>query len=261
MTADLHNHTKYCNHAVGEVDEYVQKAIEKGITHFGFSCHAPMDFDAKHRMSLDEVRLYKDDVYRAKDRFKSDIEVLLAYEVDYFPDHMDESVVKDSDVDYLIGSVHFLKGWGVDHPDSIFDYKSKDVDSIWENYLEAIGDMAETGYFDIVGHLDLVKIFKFYPQRDISSALKSTLEKIKKADMCIEINASGLRKPVGEQYPSLEVLKLANSLDIPITFSSDAHDPCHIGEGRDVCERLALEAGYKEYACYKKRDRFFIPMD
>ncbi|MFP4331755.1 MAG: histidinol-phosphatase [Campylobacterales bacterium] len=260
MVADLHNHTKYCNHAVGEVDEYVQKAIDEGITHFGFSCHAPMGFDPEHRMSFEQLPLYKNDIFSAREKFDSKIEVLLAYEVDYFEGHMEESILKDRDIDYLIGSVHFLKGWGVDHPDSIFDYKSKNIDTIWEEYLGAIGEMADTGYFDIVGHMDLVKIFNFYPQKDIRLPLQATLKKIKKANMTIEINASGLRKPVSEQYPSLDILREANSFDIPITFSSDAHDPCHIGEGRDVCERLALEAGYDKYVCFKKRDRFFIPI-
>ena len=51
LRIDLHNHTYLCNHASGTMEEYVQEAINKGIDIFGFSCHAPMNFDIKYRMT------------------------------------------------------------------------------------------------------------------------------------------------------------------------------------------------------------------
>ena len=51
---DLHNHTVLCNHATGSVDEYIEKAIELGINEYGFSCHAPMNYDPTYRMKLEE---------------------------------------------------------------------------------------------------------------------------------------------------------------------------------------------------------------
>ncbi|MDE6959160.1 MAG: PHP domain-containing protein, partial [Helicobacter apodemus] len=42
MKVDLHNHTPFCNHATGSMEEYIQKAIEEKIDIFGFSCHNPM---------------------------------------------------------------------------------------------------------------------------------------------------------------------------------------------------------------------------
>jgi len=41
--------------------------------------------------------------------------------------------------------------------------------------------------------------------------------------MSIELNSAGFRKPIGEAYPSLELLELAYEKNIPITFGSDAH--------------------------------------
>ncbi len=51
MRIDLHNHTTRCNHAEGTIDEYIQKAIELGIDIYGFSEHAPMDFDPEYRLA------------------------------------------------------------------------------------------------------------------------------------------------------------------------------------------------------------------
>ena len=45
MRVDLHNHTYYCNHAEGSMQDYIDAALREGIDIFGFSCHAPMDFD------------------------------------------------------------------------------------------------------------------------------------------------------------------------------------------------------------------------
>ena len=52
MIVDLHNHTKLCNHAEGEIFEYIEKEIECSIKYFGFSEHALMDFDEKYRISF-----------------------------------------------------------------------------------------------------------------------------------------------------------------------------------------------------------------
>ena len=59
MRIDLHNHTTLCNHATGSMEEYVQKAIELGIDEFGFSEHAPMDFDQKYRLDISKKDYYE----------------------------------------------------------------------------------------------------------------------------------------------------------------------------------------------------------
>ncbi|MGB6019877.1 MAG: PHP domain-containing protein, partial [Sulfurimonadaceae bacterium] len=118
MKIDLHSHTTLCNHAEGSVNDYVEKAIENGIDIFAFSDHAPMDFDPTYRMSFDEMALYREWVIDAKEKYADKIEILFGYEVDYLPGHMDERVLK-ADVDFLIGSVHFINEWGFDNPEFI----------------------------------------------------------------------------------------------------------------------------------------------
>lgn len=259
MTIDLHNHTKLCNHAEGEIDEYIEKAIEEGVKYFGFSEHAPMDFDKKYRIGFEQMKEYENAVLKAKDRYKGKIEILLGYEVDFLKGHMDERVL-NADVDYLIGSVHFIDEWGFDNPEFIGDYEKKDIDEIWEKYFGAVEEMANSRLFDIVGHLDLIKIFKFMPKRSITEIAKNALRAIKNADMSIEINVAGFRKPVGEAYPSLSLLKEAKKLDIPITFASDAHKPEQVGLFKEKTLQMAKEAGYNECVFYKKRKREYLKL-
>lgn len=257
MIVDLHNHTPLCNHAEGKIEEYIEAAIQKKTKVFGFSDHAPMDFDPKYRMKFEDMQQYEADVKAAKERYKEKIDILLGYEVDYLPGHMDKRVL-EADVDYLIGSVHFIEGWGFDNPEFIGKWQEEDVDGVWQKYFETIETMAKSRLFDIVGHLDLIKVFNFMPTKEIAKVAKNALVAIKESDMVLEINVAGYRKPVAEAYPSLELLTQAYSLGIPITLSSDAHKPEQVGLHSDAVIKMAKDVGYKECAYFVNRERKFL---
>ena len=255
MKIDLHNHTVLCNHAEGSINEYVEAAIAAGIDIFGFSDHAPMDFDPRYRMKFEEMEHYRAMVMEAKEKYNGKIDVLFGYEVDYLEGHMDARVL-DADVDYLIGSVHFLDEWGFDNPEFIGQYAHEDIDVIWQRYFDQVERMAASGLFDIVGHLDLIKVFKFMPTRKVTEIAAPALDTIAAAGMTLEINVAGYRKPVAEAYPSPELLRAAFTRGIPITFGSDAHMPGQIGLFRTEAERLAREAGYTECVYFRNRRVF-----
>jgi histidinol-phosphatase (PHP family) len=257
MIVDLHNHTPLCNHAEGEIFEYIDRAIESKTLYFGFSDHAPMDFDKKYRMSFAQMRKYEEDVLEAKEKYRDKIEILLGYEVDYLKGHMDNRVL-NAKVDYLIGSVHFIDEWGFDNPEFIGHYEHEDIDVIWQKYFNTIEEMAKSRLFDIVGHLDLIKVFKFMPKKNINEIATNALIAIKKADMAIELNVAGFRKPIGEAYPSTSLLKQAFELDIPITFASDAHKPEQVGLFNKEIQKIAKSVGYTHCAIFRNRKRELI---
>lgn len=257
MIVDLHNHTPLCNHAVGSIDDYIQRAIATNTRYFGICDHAPMDFDPKYRMKFEEMSQYQADVLDAKERYKNKIEILLGYEVDYLPGHMDARVL-NADVDYLIGSVHFLEGWGFDNPEFIGKWKEQNIDEIWQKYFDTIEAMANSKLFDIVGHLDLIKVFKFMPNKDVVPMAKKALKAIKETGMVLELNVSGYRKEVAEAYPSKELLEEAFKLEIPITFSSDAHKPEQVALYSNEIIKLAKSVGYTECVYFKNRKKIHI---
>ena len=254
MRIDLHNHTALCNHATGTPKEYVLEAINQGIDIYGFSDHAPMDFDKKYRMSFEQMKDYEAEILSLKDEFKEQIDIRLAYEVDYLTGHMDSRVL-NANVDYLIGSVHFLDKWGFDNPEFIGEYKNKEIDIIWQEYFDAIEAMAKSGHFNIVGHIDLIKVFNFKPKKDIQMIAKNAIKAIKNAQMAVEINVAGLRKPVKEAYPSLEILQMCYENSIDITFGSDAHKVEDIGFAYTQAVELAKSAGYTQCVSFISKDR------
>jgi len=257
MRVDLHNHTTLCNHAQGTIEQYIQKAIECGTKYFGFSDHAPMDFDTKYRMGFEDMQKYENDIKEAKQKYKNKIDILLGYEVDYIEGHIDERV-KNADVDYLIGSVHFIERWGFDNPEFIKEYQGKDIDEIWQKYFDTVTKMLNTQLFDIVGHLDLIKVFKFMPKSNILDIAKETLKAIKQNEMVLEINTAGYRKPIAQPYPSLELLKEAYRLNIPITFGSDAHEIGQISLNSQKAVKMAKDTGYKKCIIFRNRQKEFV---
>ncbi|RXJ99704.1 histidinol phosphate phosphatase [Arcobacter sp. CECT 8986] len=264
MRVDLHNHTILCNHANGSVEEYIKKAIELGIDFYGFTEHAPMDFDYKYRMSIQEKEFYETTIKFYKEKYKESINILLGYEVDFMQSVKIMDEILDSKVDYLIGSVHFLESknedspWGFDNPEFIGKYKTKNIDDIWIDYFDAIEKLAKMNKFDIVGHFDLIKVFKYLPKKDIKLLALNALKQIKKSNMVVEVNAAGYRKPIAEQYPSKDILELCFELDIPITFSSDAHEVEQIGYKYDEVISLVKSVGYKKCAIFENKQKELI---
>lgn len=256
IRVDLHNHTTLCNHATGSIEEYIKKAIELGIDYYGFSEHAPMkNFEDGYRLVIEKKEFYESSILEMKKKYQNQIDILLGYEVDFIEgDYILEEITR-SKVDYLIGSVHYLGKWGFDNPEFISEYKNRDIDRIWEEYFYAIKLMAKSSKFDIVGHLDLIKVFKFLPKKNIKNLALDSLKEIKKSNMVIEVNAAGFRKPIKEQYPSVELLELAHELNIPITFSSDAHSVEQIGFKYEKAINIAKKIGYSKCAIFKNRDR------
>ena len=254
MRVDLHNHTPLCNHATGTPREFVLKAIEEKIDIFGFSDHAPMNFDKKYRMSFEQMPKYEQEILNLKEEFIDKIDIRLGYEVDFLPNYIDKRVL-NAKVDYLIGSVHFINKWGFDNPEFIGKWQNSNIDKIWQDYFDAIEDMAKSGYFQIVGHLDLIKVFNYKPKKDIKLLAKNAIKAIKKANMSIELNSAGFRKPVKESYPSKELLQMCYESEIPITFGSDAHKIEEIGFKYNEIVSLAREVGYKNCVSYINKDK------
>lgn len=264
MRVDLHNHTVLCNHAHGSVEEFIKRAIELKIDYYGFTEHAPMNFDEKYRMKLYEKEFYESSLKYYQQKYTDKINLLIGYEVDFMQSVPMLEDILNSKVDYLIGSVHFLESknenlpWGFDNPEFIGKYKNKDIDTIWIEYFEAIKQLAKSSCFDIVGHLDLIKVFKYLPKKDIKVLALSALKEIKKSNMTVEINSAGFRKPIKEQYPSKQLLELCFELGIDITFSSDAHEVEQVGYCYDEVVTLAKSIGYNKCAIFKNREKALV---
>lgn len=259
MLIDLHNHTPLCNHATGTPLALASRAYELGCKYYGFADHAFMPFEPEYRMSEAQIEFYEDLVKETAEHFRGKMEILLGFEVDFMGDEKYFSPrVMNSKCDFLIGSVHFLDFWGFDNPAFIGSYEGKDIDELYSQYFHAIAKSASCGRFDILGHIDLIKVFNYRPKKEIKILAQPAIKAIKEAGVCVELNSAGWRKPCSELYPSDEILELLADFDAPITFSSDAHSVAQVGANMDKTIAKARQFGYSKACVFKKRERVFV---
>jgi histidinol-phosphatase (PHP family) len=256
---DYHMHTSRCGHADGDMADYVRKAISCELDEMGFSDHLPLRGDRGKElglaMALAELPDYVNEVLELRKSFP-EIRIKLGIEADYTPDTVSYTgdLLKKHNFDYVIGSVHYIGEWAFDHPGERNKWDSKDVDLVYKEYFGLLRKSASTLLFDIIGHCDLVKKFGDRPENELSEDLENTAKVFKECGVAVEINTSGLRKPVNEIYPSVEILKVYKKYDIPIVFGSDAHTPDDVGKNLDKAMLLAGEAGYREFVTFENRN-------
>ena len=175
MIADYHIHTRLCRHAEGEPREYVERAVALGMDELGFADHLPFlgGWEPRHdltddwAMRLDELDDYCTTVLGLAREYASDVRVVLGIEADFIPDTLEETAaaLRQYPFEYVIGSVHIVGDrFGFDHPEMLGRLEAYGIDRIHLESLELTRQAAESGLFDVVGHLDHAK--KFGPPAD-----------------------------------------------------------------------------------------------
>jgi histidinol-phosphatase (PHP family) len=253
---DYHTHTARCGHAAGSPSEYVSAAKSLGLTGIGIADHLPLlpHHDPELSMDLCDLPSYVAEIQDLKAHHAG--YVLLGIEADYRPDTVSEvaSLLAEHPFDYTIGSVHHLGSWGFDDPRQLAEYYLRDIDDTWVEYLELVGDAAESGLFTILGHLDLVKKFGYRPTRALEHELDTLVRRIARAGVVVEINTAGLHKPAKEAYPAPDILHRLRAAGVPVTFGSDAHRPEEVGRDFALALALARSAGYSSFAVLEPRE-------
>lgn len=268
MRIDYHTHHVRCGHASGELEEYVKRGIEIGLEQLGLSDHMPLlhvDPAAYYpgmAMPMDELPRYVEEALRLKEKYKSQIDIRVGLEGDYIEGFETEieRIVNAYPWDYVIGSVHFLGEWDVTDYRQTHVWEGKDAFAVYEQYYDAVKKAARTGFYDFIGHVDVIKRFGFKPDQDVTSLENDALDAIKDCGLAIELNASGLRMPVQEMFPSRRILEYCFHKEIPVTIGSDAHQPERLAQYLDQAVRLLQEIGFNKLATFEKRIRTLKPI-
>ena len=166
--------------------------------------------DSARKLGLREIALTDHDRYHAGVDFDQierlreanpDLKIRAGIELDNDPTHSAAGrawVEKHWDrLDFVLGSVHFLRGdWAFDHAGEEAEFARRDIDEVYADYYDRIRTVAATGLVDCMAHLDLVKIFGFRPNKDLTELLDAVLSEIRELDLALELSTAGWRKPV-----------------------------------------------------------------
>jgi histidinol-phosphatase (PHP family) len=247
-------------------ERYRQLAEERGISELGVSEHVHRFAQAlevwRHpfwrRFAVDDLDAYCEFV-------RDETDLRLGIEADFLPGREDRmaELLDQREWDYVIGSVHFLGEAAVDMRGEWDVWRSGEPDRVWSRYFDALGEAARTGAFDILGHPDLVKVWGAQaprPEGDLRRFYERAMDGIAESDVAIELSTAGLRKPVGEVYPSRAFLEMCLEAGRPVALSSDAHVPQEVGYEYERALELLDSVGVGEVAVFEHRERRLEPL-
>ncbi len=229
---------------------YCEVAKSRGIRQMGIT---------EHDRYLEDIDLAAFMESRERSR---DVDLRLGIEVDFVPgkeEQMDHFATA-LPYDYVIGSVHRVGGEEVDRAEDQEIYEKWETYDLYEAYYKNVREAALSGRFEVLGHPDLIKIFRHFPDRDITSMLEETADAVAESGVVVDVNSAGLRKPIGEIYPSRRLLEMFYRRGVPITLSSDAHAPDQIALGYDKSLKLVYDVGYREIVTFKDRERSMLAL-
>ena len=273
MLTDYHLHLRpddpgatAADHFTDEnVERYLEAAAKAGIEELGVSEHvhrfaealAVWDHPFWRENAVDDLSAYCE--------FVRSTPLRLGIEMDYVPGAEDRiaNLLDGRDLDYVVGSVHFVGDRAVD--DERFDVwaSGKDPDSVWARYFEMLAEAARSGLYDVLAHPDLIKYWggrRPVPSRDPRFHYEPAIEAIAESQVTVEVSTAGLRKPVGELYPSQAFAEMCVEAGAAFALSSDAHVPGDVGRDYDTAQERMREWGIGEIAVFERRRRTLEPL-
>jgi histidinol-phosphatase (PHP family) len=253
---DYHVHTPLCNHAEGEMEAYILKAIDIGLKEICFLDHLTI-CEAGKNLSMDpeQVPFYFETARQFQEQYKDLIGVRIGLEVDFNPENMGlvAEIIAAHPFDVVGTSLHFFGDVDVVRYKSTWNRGEGDTDRIYNLYYSQIEKMLTYDCFDMICHFDLIKKFKRLPSISFDGRIDDILSEMKTRQLALELNTSGYTHKIEETYPSREIIEMCVGKGIHITLGSDAHRPEEVGRHFDRALQLLLAAGCMHLTVFNKR--------
>ncbi len=239
ITGDHHVHTHFCNHATGEMEEYVVAAIEKGLTRLTFLEHLEggLNYTPRIWLSSEVFQEYFTQGERLQEQYGKQIIIRLGAEVGYSSGAVDELLALLDAFPfthcglschfYFDGTEHLnMLSRRTDHIKKMAELGTEPIlDAYFTNLIQGCQDIP----CDKLCHLDAAlrhntPVLTAHHHSLIEELFAVMLEK----DIALEINTSGYElRP--HPYPAFEFIDNARQLGIPLIIGSDAHRPEQVG--------------------------------
>lgn len=245
-TGNLHGHCYYCD-GQGSPEEYVERALELGLSFIGFSSHVPLaQHNSPWNMAAENFYKYLNHIQDLRRQYDDKIKIYCGFEMDdpyglYNTTELRQ--IYEDIVDYTVGSVHYAGElwdgslWQVDGSAAAF---MRGVEELWKGSMEE----AVSRYFDcikhlltiyqptVLGHVDKVLVHapvqEFY--RIKPELFRERLEEIfalaSRQRVVVEINTRGLYTGrYHDYYPARDFWPLLKKFNTPVVIHSDCHAP------------------------------------
>jgi histidinol-phosphatase (PHP family) len=145
-------------------------------------------------------------------------------------------------------------------------FAPRTMDDVFLPYLDQVQRAVETGWFDVIGHLDLPKRYAPKTHRDYDPArYRERLEPIFDAMISrgvgFEINTSGLRQTPKTSMPGPAVVRwYADRGGRLITTGTDSHAAQTVGAGLMKTLQMLTLCGIDAVASFRGREATLVPI-
>lgn len=241
MRACYHTHTSRCNHAVGEDEEYVISAIERGVRTLGFSCHAPMfypgGYESYYKMKPSELSEYVRSISALRKKYAEKIDIKIGLEAEYYPELYREAMElwRENSIEYLILGQHFVDkeyGEGKDASTKPSDDKGRVTD-----YVDRAIAAMELGVFTIFAHPDIINYTgsdnEFY-----DGEMRRLIDAAIKCGVYLEYNLLGQSDE--RAYPVPRFWQLVAEKGARVILGCDAHSPDRVAKEDEILRAKAF---------------------
>lgn len=208
----LHNHSSLSD-GFDSILDIAQFAENIGLKTVGISDHF---YRIENRLPE-----YIESIHNAQDKVK--IKILIGAEVDV-PDEKEisalEHIKKQYGFDFFIGAVHGIREKNLYVGDQNEITQSLEFH---KKYWQLVTQLA-SGMFDIIAHIDIVKISGVNYEQIVNEYIERALELFKNTNQIIEVNT----KDPMNVCPSDYILSKIIEKKIPLILSSDSHSKSNL---------------------------------
>lgn len=220
MIANYHTHTRWCNHAKGEAEDYIKEAIRLGLKEIAITDHVPhIDNSDPARMKWEDFERFNQLLDEAIMKYKDQITIYKGFECEYYPEALDfyRKVINEYGYSVMVLGQHRC---GENRRYNAFGNMNKEA---LEIYAKTVCEALRSGFFSYLAHPD-VFLFSYQKfDRHAEKALRTIYKTCEELNIPIEINGFGYHS--GRPYPNFDALKISKEYKLTYLINSDAHRP------------------------------------
>ncbi|KAI9351734.1 Polymerase/histidinol phosphatase-like protein [Zopfochytrium polystomum] len=229
----LHSHSaQFCKHATGgSLEDVVREAIRKGFAVYGLSEHMPRTrrqdlYPEEEGMTPEDTLKTYDSFYaeaqRLKRLYKNEISLLVGMETENIHEETLgelERLRRQFKLDYLVGSVHHVNGVPIDFDKTMCAVAeatafardpslSSGTEALFLQYFDAQYEMLQSCLPEVIGHFDLIRIFRadFQLTDAVWTKIRRNIDFGVSYGGIFELNSRAWKKQLESAYPQKDVL-------------------------------------------------------
>jgi histidinol-phosphatase (PHP family) len=264
--SDSHTHSDCSRDGTDPVMMMCERAASLGLYSLTVTDHCECDTYREERYDKSIVQSFFE-TRKAKVVFRDRLHVYAGVELGQPLQNLPaaEETLAGGAFDFVLASIHSLQGMEDFY---YLQYTEETVDTLLIQYLDELMRMVLWGRFDSLAHLT-------YPLRYIFSnsglrvdlsrfqeRIDAILSGLAEKQLALEINTSGLRQPIGETMPTVELVSRFKKLGGRyVTIGSDAHRWADVGAGVEEGMAVAAKAGFQHFTIYERREPRLLPIE